>query len=40
MQEIQVTIGDTTYDLGQHFVVIATHNPLEQQGTYALLDAQ
>jgi MoxR-like ATPase len=40
MQEIQVTIGDTTYDLEQPFMVIATQNPLEQQGTYALPEAQ
>lgn len=40
MQEIQVTIGDTTYDLAQPFMVIATQNPLEQQGTYALPEAQ
>jgi len=40
MQEIQVTIGDTTYELGQPFMVIATQNPLEQQGTYALPEAQ
>lgn len=40
MQENQVTIGDTTYELGQPFMVIATQNPLEQQGTYALPEAQ
>lgn len=40
MQEKQVTIGDTTYTLDKPFMVIATQNPLEQQGTYALPEAQ
>lgn len=40
MQEKQVTIGDTTYPLEQPFLVIATQNPLEQQGTYPLPEAQ
>ncbi|WP_276499962.1 AAA family ATPase [Terrimonas pollutisoli] len=40
MQERQVTIGDTTYKLEQPFLVLATQNPLEQEGTYALPEAQ
>jgi MoxR-like ATPase len=40
MQEKQVTIGETTYPLAEPFLVIATQNPLEQQGTYALPEAQ
>ena len=40
MQEKQVTIGDVTYRLDQPFLVIATQNPLEQQGTYPLPEAQ
>jgi MoxR-like ATPase len=40
MQEKQVTIGDTTYQLEKPFLVIATQNPLEQQGTYQLPEAQ
>ncbi len=40
MQEKQVTIGDTTYKLERPFMVIATQNPLEQQGTYPLPEAQ
>lgn len=40
MQEKQVTIGATTYDLDKPFMVIATQNPLEQQGTYPLPEAQ
>lgn len=40
MQEKQVTIGDITYQLSQPFLVIATQNPLEQQGTYPLPEAQ
>jgi len=40
MQERQVTIGDTTYALPQPFVVIATQNPIEHEGTYALPEAQ
>ena len=40
MQERQVTIGDTTYKLEQPFLVLATQNPLEQEGTYVLPEAQ
>jgi len=40
MQERQVTIGDTTYPLPQPFFVMATQNPLEQEGTYPLPEAQ
>jgi MoxR-like ATPase len=40
MEEKQVTIGDQTYPLERPFLVIATQNPLEQQGTYALPEAQ
>ncbi|MFP5247097.1 MAG: AAA family ATPase [Thermoanaerobaculia bacterium] len=40
MQERQVTIGDTTYPLPDPFVVIATQNPIEHEGTYALPEAQ
>src|ERR1044071_7272725 len=40
MQERQVTIGDTTYKLDEPFLVLATQNPLEQEGTYALPEAQ
>ncbi len=40
MQERQVTIGDTTYLLEDPFLVLATQNPLEQEGTYALPEAQ
>jgi len=40
MQEKQVTIGDTTYKLEKPFLVLATQNPLEQQGTYPLPEAQ
>ncbi|MDE3236457.1 MAG: MoxR family ATPase [Bacteroidota bacterium] len=40
MQEKQVTIGETTYPLPQPFLVLATQNPLEQEGTYALPEAQ
>lgn len=40
MQERQVTIGDTTYPLPQPFLVLATQNPLEQEGTYPLPEAQ
>ena len=40
MQEKQVTIGDTTYTLPQLFLVLATQNPLEQEGTYPLPEAQ
>ena len=40
MQEKQVTIGEETYGLDWPFMVIATQNPLEQQGTYPLPEAQ
>src|SRR6266852_6262333 len=40
MQEKQVTIGDTSYPLGQPFLVMATQNPIEQEGTYPLPEAQ
>ena len=40
MQEKQVTIGDETYPLPQPFLVLATQNPLEQEGTYPLPEAQ
>jgi MoxR-like ATPase len=40
MQERQVTIGDTTYALPSPFMVLATENPLEQEGTYPLPEAQ
>jgi len=40
MQERQVTIGDTTYKLADPFLVLATQNPLEQEGTYQLPEAQ
>jgi MoxR-like ATPase len=40
MQERQVTIGDTTYPLGDPFLVLATQNPIEQEGTYPLPEAQ
>src|SRR6476659_89338 len=40
MTERQVTIGDTTYKLEEPFLVLATQNPLEQEGTYALPEAQ
>jgi MoxR-like ATPase len=40
MQERQVTIDNTTHDLGAGFIVIATQNPIEQQGTYPLPEAQ
>ena len=40
MQERQVTIGDQTYPLPQPFLVLATQNPLEQEGTYPLPEAQ
>ena len=40
MQERQVTIGDTSYKLPHPFVVIATQNPIEHEGTYALPEAQ
>lgn len=40
MQERQVTIGDTTYKLPSPFLVLATMNPIEQEGTYPLPEAQ
>ena len=40
MQERQVTIGDETYRLPQPFLVLATQNPIEQEGTYPLPEAQ
>jgi MoxR-like ATPase len=40
MQERQVTIGDTTYPLTEPFLVLATQNPIEQEGTYPLPEAQ
>jgi MoxR-like ATPase len=40
MQERQVTIGDTTYKLPEPFLVMATQNPIEQEGTYPLPEAQ
>src|SRR6185369_15561410 len=40
MQERQVTIGDTSYPLQPPFLVLATQNPIEQEGTYPLPEAQ
>ncbi len=40
MQERQVTIGDVTYKLDDPFLVLATQNPIEQEGTYPLPEAQ
>ena len=40
MQEHQVTIGDETYPLDEPFLVLATQNPIEQEGTYPLPEAQ
>lgn len=40
MQEKQVTIGDNSYPLPRPFLVIATQNPIDQEGTYALPEAQ
>ncbi|MEA3448883.1 MAG: MoxR family ATPase [Bacteroidota bacterium] len=40
MQERQVTIGDETYSLEEPFLVLATQNPIEQEGTYPLPEAQ
>ena len=40
MQEKQVTIGDTTFQLPRPFLVLATENPIEQEGTYPLPEAQ
>jgi MoxR-like ATPase len=40
MQERQITIGDSTYKLDEPFLVMATQNPIEQEGTYPLPEAQ
>ena len=40
MQEKQVTIGDETFSLDSPFLVMATQNPIEQEGTYPLPEAQ
>jgi MoxR-like ATPase len=40
MQEHQVTLGDTTFPLPEPFLVLATQNPIEQEGTYPLPEAQ
>jgi len=40
MQERQVTLGDQTYSLPEPFLVLATQNPIEQEGTYPLPEAQ
>src|SRR5581483_6285663 len=40
MQERQVTIGEETHKLPEPFLVMATQNPIEQEGTYALPEAQ
>src|SRR5258708_3379176 len=40
MQEHQVTIGEQSYKLAEPFLVLATQNPIEQEGTYALPEAQ
>ena len=40
MQEKQVTIGDSTFKLEKPFLVLATQNPVEQEGTYPLPEAQ
>lgn len=40
MQERQVTIGDTTFQMEKPFLVLATQNPVEQEGTYPLPEAQ
>lgn len=40
MQEKQVTLGDTTYPLESPFIVMATQNPIDQEGTYPLPEAQ
>ena len=40
MQERQVTISDTTYPLADPFLVLATQNPIEHEGTYQLPEAQ
>ncbi len=40
MQERQITLGDNTYELPRPFLVLATQNPIEQEGTYPLPEAQ
>lgn len=40
MEEQQITLGDTTYPLAEPFMVLATQNPIEQEGTYPLAEAQ
>lgn len=40
MQEKQITLGDTTFELEEPFLVLATQNPIEQEGTYPLPEAQ
>ncbi len=40
MEERQVTLGDTTWELEEPFMVLATQNPIEQEGTYPLAEAQ
>ncbi len=40
MEERQVTLGETSYSLGQPFMVLATQNPIEHEGTYPLAEAQ
>ena len=40
MQEHEVTVGGTTYRLEEPFFVLATQNPIEQEGTYPLPEAQ
>ena len=40
MQERQITIGNTTYEMDDLFLVLATQNPIEQEGTYPLPEAQ
>ena len=40
MQERQITIGNTTYEMDDLFMVLATQNPIEQEGTYPLPEAQ
>ena len=40
MQERQVTIGDQSFPLDEPFLVLATQNPVEQEGTYPLPEAQ
>ena len=40
MQERQVTLGDTTYPLPEPFLILATENPIDQEGTYPLPEAQ